>query len=262
VNQTNTIASSSMAANLFPVETLARTDQVSWRLSTRHIANNKIEKVESFKTDTSKGTEEWEKQLFLRFVDSKGSLHVRNFFPIANSEQMSSVSEYFYLRLSSSLPKTNKLTEWVSASTLLGRDQENLLRNSIESLFTSYSHEDFEDGMENEFVDELRAYILRYGTKTIDAIAKIIAGNTEKPQIIFEALRWLGQIKHPESYQARLFLLENSLRNPSRWVRDGAALGLAAFKDVHAIPYLRNAIEREQIHDLREDMEDVLKRLL
>lgn len=251
-----------MIPALYPIEILSSTDPASWKLAKRQIVKNKIEKVESFKTDTSSVAEEWEKQLSLRFIDIKGRWHVRKFLSMANSEQLSLKYEYSYLRLNSSVPITNKFAEGFQSSTILALDQENLLRNKIESLFTSYSQEDFEDGMENEFVDELRAYIFRYGTKSVDVIANIIARNIAKPQIVFEALRWLGHIAHQESYQVRLFLLEKSLLNPSRWVRDGAALGLAAFRDDHSIPFLRDAITREPIHDLREDMEDVLNRIL
>ena len=55
--------------------------------------------------------------------------------------------------------------------------------------------------------------------------------------------------------------MEDSLLSPSRWIRDGAALGLATMKDLHAVPYLREAIRREEIPDLRRDFELVLDRV-
>ena len=68
-------------------------------------------------------------------------------------------------------------------------------------------------------------------------------------------------MSHTESYQSRVSLLELSLSHTSRWVRDGAALGLAAIKDIHSILYLCDAIEKENNKDLKIDMIDVLDRL-
>ncbi len=148
-----------------------------------------------------------------------------------------------------------------SGSTFSIQAQEKQLRNNIEILFSIYVHEEFEDGMDNEFIEELRLYILKYGTKAIDAIANIIANGSVKPLVIFEALRWLGSITPTCAYRSRLLLLERSLRSPSRWIRDGAALGLASMEDVSSIPDLRNAIDKEKIQDLRKDMETVLHHL-
>ena len=159
---------------------------------------------------------------------------------------------------------TSMKTDWSElfvGSTALIRVQEERIREELEVLFLSYDNEDFEDGMGNDFVKELKFYILRYVNKAVHAIANIIARRHTNPQVISEALRWLGGMSHPESYQSRLFLLEKSLYNPSRWIRDGAALGLASMNDVHAIPYLHEAIKREKIQDLQEDLQTILIRL-
>ncbi len=133
--------------------------------------------------------------------------------------------------------------------------------NELEALFQACANEDFEDGMESEFIGELISSIRIHGTKAIEAIRRIILEQNAKPVVAFEALRWLGRVTHPESYRSRLFFLESCLDHPSRWVRDGAALGLASMKDTHAIPRLREAIAQEKIQDLRRDLEAVLLRL-
>ena len=56
----------------------------------------------------------------------------------------------------------------------------------------------------------------------------------------------------------RLRLLERALLAPSRWVRDGALFGLALTEDPKCIPHLRQAIQKEQVPELRQDMEHVL----
>jgi len=133
--------------------------------------------------------------------------------------------------------------------------------HELEALFQAYANEDFEDGMESEFISELISSIRIHGTKVVETIRGIILEQNVKSHVAFEALRWLGRINHPESYQSRLIFLETCLESPSRLVRDGATLGLASMKDVHAIPYLRKAIAQEKIQDLRKDMEAVLLRL-
>ncbi|GEM_PF-3472788 len=133
--------------------------------------------------------------------------------------------------------------------------------DELEALFQANADGDFEDGMESEFINELITSIQIHGTEAVEAIRRIILEQNVRPLVAFEALRWLGRISHPESFRDRLFLLETCLENPSRLLRDGAALGLVSLKDAHAIPYLRKAIAREQIQDLRKDMEAVLARL-
>jgi HEAT repeat protein len=158
---------------------------------------------------------------------------------------------------------TSVETKWLGSlgSTSSIQEQEERIRENLKTLFQIHAYEDFEDGMQSEFVDELILYILKYGSRAVNAISSIILTESAKPQVIFEALRWLGRLTHPMSYYSRLFLLERSLLSSSRWIRDGAALGLASMKDTHAIPYLREAANKEKIQDLRRDMEDVLAHL-
>ena len=47
---------------------------------------------------------------------------------------------------------------------------------------------------------------------------------------------------------------------PAR-IRDGALLGLSFLDDAHAVSYLKRAIEREGIEELRGDMKQVLEQL-
>jgi hypothetical protein len=135
------------------------------------------------------------------------------------------------------------------------------LYHDIVNLFCSAAHEGFENGMEGELRAALNAKLQEHGIQTIRAIIRIILDGQMKPSVITEVLQWLGIVNHPESYEMRLWLLEKQLKNPSRWIRDGAALGLLSMKSPNAIPYLRDAIAQENIADLREDMEDILHRL-
>jgi len=81
------------------------------------------------------------------------------------------------------------------------------------------------------------------------------------PEVLCEALRWLGRIDQVDSHSYRLWLLEKCLESSSRMIRDGALLGIAAIDDPWAIPAVRKAIEKETCRELCDDMKAVLEQL-
>jgi hypothetical protein len=135
------------------------------------------------------------------------------------------------------------------------------LGNAILSLFETARDEIFEDGMESEFSKRLDALVQEHEGEAISALAYVIENQTVNEEVVAEALRWMGRLEHPSSYEARLKLLEHSLRSGSARVRDAGTLGLASMDDPHAIPFLRQAIRKETYPELREDMQQVLSQL-
>jgi HEAT repeat protein len=131
----------------------------------------------------------------------------------------------------------------------------------IEALFEMAKEEAFEDGVESGFETELASFIGRYGNEAIAVLTYLIISEHAKAEVASEALRVLGRINHPQTLAGRLLLLERSLYCSSPWIRDGAILGLASLDNPHAIRYLKQAIEREQIEELQEDMQKVLAQL-
>lgn len=121
--------------------------------------------------------------------------------------------------------------------------------------------EEFEDGMESEFSKGLRSMVTAYSKRAIEAMTHLIVYEKVNPEVASEALRSLGSLEDAESYQYRQWLLERALQCSSPVVRDGAALGLASMDDSHAIAYIRQAVNREECSELREDMEQVLVQL-
>ncbi|MBN3908608.1 MAG: HEAT repeat domain-containing protein [Nostoc sp. NMS1] len=136
-----------------------------------------------------------------------------------------------------------------------------IIYSELETLFITGKEEYFEDGFESNFSRGLISCVQKYGNDAIEAITCFIVYEKISPEVASEALRWLGEINHPESYKFRLWLLERSLNCPSSRVRDGAILGLSYLNDPHAITYLERAIEQEKIMELREDMKQVLAQL-
>lgn len=136
------------------------------------------------------------------------------------------------------------------------------INQKVEALFIVGKEEVFEDGMESEFSKRLVSIIRKYGSAAIEAIAYPILHEEANPEVASEALHWLGHIDHAPTYDHRLRLLEQSLSCSSARVRDSAAVGLAYLDDPRAIPHLKQAIQREQCEELREDMKQVLEQLL
>jgi hypothetical protein len=131
----------------------------------------------------------------------------------------------------------------------------------FESLFRSSGELNFEDGIETEFSKRLTALVRSYGPLSKDILAGLFEDKTVSPEAQSEALRWLGRMEDQQSRETRLWLLERSLNSPAPIVRDGAILGLASMDDPRAIRYLRIAIEKEKLPELRSDMLEVLDQL-
>jgi hypothetical protein len=149
-----------------------------------------------------------------------------------------------------------------STSAINSTENPQRIYREVLASFRDAQDEVFEFGMESTFLDKLCRQVRHYGSIAIEAMASIILSNKAKPHVIAEALRWLGDVNHRDSHSLRLRLLEEALRNESRWIRDGALLGLDAMGDKHAIAHLNFAAEVESIAELRKDMKDVITRLV
>jgi len=150
--------------------------------------------------------------------------------------------------------------EWSENSTS-PHERPAEIDRQIEALFEAAKEEIFEDGMETEFSKELVSLVNRYGNVAIEVMAHLIIHERVNAEVAAEALRWMGRIEHSPSYRYRLWLLARSLRCSSACIRDGAALGLSSMDDPNAIAHLEQAIQVEQIGELREDMAQVLAQL-
>ncbi len=156
---------------------------------------------------------------------------------------------------------TVKHHSWNVESSTARRVGSELLVKQAGSIFTSAKEEIFEDGMESDFSVSLTEFIVSYGRSAMETIIPIILSEHTNTEVVSETLRVIGRINHETTYRDRLWLLERGLYSSSARVRDGAILGLAFLNDPLAIAPLKSAIEREQISELRHDMEQVLTQL-
>jgi hypothetical protein len=138
-------------------------------------------------------------------------------------------------------------------------EPEYLLRAEV--LLNAASDETFEDGFESPFSRNLIRFVEVSGNRGLRALAHLIITQQIGAVLAGETLMLLGGLEDPRTYFARLDLLEHALSHPSRYVRDGAALGLADLANPHAVPFLRRAIEKEQMHLLRRNLLQVLHHL-
>jgi hypothetical protein len=130
------------------------------------------------------------------------------------------------------------------------------------SVLEAAKGEFFEDGMTSAFSRDLVDLIKEYKETAINFLLGLIAFEVVNDDVASEALRWVGYIEDPPTHEGRLWVLHHCLLNcSSPRVRDGALLGLASMDDPNSIPYVRKAIDKEQIGELRKSMEQVLAQL-
>jgi hypothetical protein len=148
-----------------------------------------------------------------------------------------------------------------SSSRLLGMSVEAVERE-IAALFRRAASEEFEDGMESDFITRLLAMVRIYEATAMLSIQDLILGGKATDEASAEALRWLGDMEHEPTYQYRRWLLEKALLSCSSLiVRDGANLGLAFMDDPHAIPALEKAIESTRHEGFRRVLLQTLTQL-
>jgi len=179
--------------------------------------------------------------------------HTWNTFVVRETDNLTKIDDM-------GIPTGLRFFRVLESSTTPEEELEDIGANA-RFLFEAAKEEVFEDGIERDFEAELADLITRYGDDALAILSNLIIGEQVCGEVACEALQVLGRIFHPPTYEMRLWLLERSLFGSSAWIRDGAVLGLAWLDDPHATRYLRRAIEREQIEELREDMEQVLVQL-
>jgi len=149
----------------------------------------------------------------------------------------------------------------VIPETQIDKNSKDSILLDFRSLFAAGKEEVFRDGVETAFSRGLIARIEKFGNIAIIILTDLIVGEQVHPEVAGEALRWIGRIDNPPTYNDRRQLLEYSLSSPSPTIRDGALLGLASLDDPVSIPVLEKAVEQERIKELRQDMQQALKQL-
>jgi hypothetical protein len=148
-----------------------------------------------------------------------------------------------------------------TTSTVKITESPNSLVPVLFRMFSIARDEEFEDGVETQFSINLNRAVQMAGQMSIEVITDLILTGKVNIEVGAEALRWIGRINDPATYESRQWLLERCLFSRFPRIRDGAALGLSSMDDPHSTKYLRFAVGREEIDELRKDLEQVLQDL-
>jgi hypothetical protein len=174
------------------------------------------------------------------------------------------IDEIYWHNASEALtPQAQVFVPWLNSNVsqpLLWQSQRSLTEE-LKDILSLAASEDIEDGTRSMFIDALGDLINRRGAAIFPALTALSPAGETSPEVIAEILRWLPELCSNRYRHDLLWILKHHLFNKSNWIRYGAALGLASLKDNRAISYLRDAIRRERISDLRQDLEQIVSYL-
>lgn len=133
---------------------------------------------------------------------------------------------------------------------------------ALKALFSLGENTTFAVSINNPFSTSLAGIIEAQGAAALSAIEQMILNEATSISLAAETLDCIGNIESATHRIERRRLLETCL-NKSRfvWVRDAAAVGLSAMDDPRSIAVLQQAIDREEHHELKADMLQILEQL-
>jgi len=140
-------------------------------------------------------------------------------------------------------------------------DVDEKLVDEARVIFERGGTEFFQDGMHTAFSHGLLAFLALHGRSAFQAIAEYLAGEDPNPDVVSEALRWLGDFGDEATLRERWSLLQQMLRHRSPRVRDGAILGFAAMDHPRSKPVLVRARDVEHIAELQQLLQQVIEQL-
>ena len=135
------------------------------------------------------------------------------------------------------------------------------VEEQLDWLCAAADEESFEAGVESRLSESLEQLSIYDPIPVIRALTAMLRDNLANPEILSEILQWASRQEARAIRADVIDLLSMGLYHRSSLVRDSAALGLACLDEITAIPYVRQAVERERVPELRRDMESLLRSL-
>jgi hypothetical protein len=135
------------------------------------------------------------------------------------------------------------------------------LLEEVKRLFEEGAVEFFQDGLHSPFSRTLLNTVALHRDQALRAISHYVSSGSPGPDVVSEALRWLADFNDPETFNQRWALLQQTIRNRSARVRDGAILGFGALDDPRARHLLLEAQASEHVAELRQLIAQVVAQL-
>ena len=134
-------------------------------------------------------------------------------------------------------------------------------RQSLIRIFAEAEDENFEPGMDSQFIKHLDTALKTYPEIIWDELRRKLSSDIANPEVLAEMLLWVGRVVQRRHSEKRFNLLVEGLGHRSSLVRDSAAIGLEHLGDPSAVPHLRSAIKNEVVPELREDLKEIVESL-
>ena len=135
------------------------------------------------------------------------------------------------------------------------------VEEQLDRLCSAALDEQFEVGVESRFSRELQRLCAYHPIAILQSLrVRLIHGSTN-PEVLSEILQWASRQEASAMRSLVIGLLSAGLDHPSSLVRDAAATALAYLDERAAVSHLRQALERETVPELREDLEDLIRSL-
>lgn len=133
--------------------------------------------------------------------------------------------------------------------------------NELEHLFSAAQEEQYEAGMESQFTRNLQQLYESNPEIVLQSLKARFESNIGNSGVLSKTLEWVSHLEGSTFSSDIVSVLLTGLNHSSPLVRDAAALGFAYFDERVAIGYIKQAIEKEDVPELREDLEDLVQSL-
>lgn len=136
-----------------------------------------------------------------------------------------------------------------------------VVEEQLEQIVSSAHEEQFEVGTDSRFARALQQLCERDPVTTLHCLRESLVGGEASSEVLGEVLRWASRLEASAIRTLVVELMSAGLQHPSSLVRDAAALSFACLDEGRAITHLQQALGRERVPELREDLEDLIRSL-
>ena len=152
-----------------------------------------------------------------------------------------------------------------SETNISETNEEDLIRDdlsrTIRIIFDAGKNEQFEDGMRSDFSKAIERLIKNYQDNAVAALAEFLASNKIDSDLLCETLRTIGKFNDDKTALIRFQILISFLSHASPFIRDCAGLALYDIESPNAIPYIKQAVDKEPYQSLKRDFEKIIDAL-